>query len=123
GSAELEHDIPIGIGTIIEAGSVSKQFTAAAVLLLAARDQLDLDAPIQRWFPEIPEYQAPITVRHLLHHTSGLRDWGSVRGVAGWPRWTASYTHDDALEVIARQRGLNHDPGAAYSYTNTGYNL
>ncbi len=123
GNAEMEYRIPVSVETIFEAGSVSKQFTAAAVLLLAARNQLDLDAPIQRWFPGIPEYQSPVTVRHLMLHTSGLRDWGSVRGVAGWPRWTASYTHDDALEIISRQRGLNHEPGAAYSYTNTGYNL
>lgn len=123
GSAEMEHGIPVSIATIFEAGSVSKQFAAAAVLLLAARDQVELDTPIQRWFPEIPVYQSPITIRHLMQHTSGLRDWGAVRGVAGWPRWSASYTHEDALQVIARQRGLNHRPGAAYSYTNTGYNL
>jgi CubicO group peptidase (beta-lactamase class C family) len=123
GLAELEHRVPITGSTIFEAGSVSKQFTAAAVLLLAARGTLSLDDPIQRWFPELPEYQAPITVRHLMLHTSGLRDWGSVIGLTGWPRWTASYTHADALAIIARQRGLNHAPGAAFSYTNTGYNL
>lgn len=123
GLAELEHQVPITVGTIFEAGSVSKQFTAAAVLLLAARGTLSLDDPVQRWFPELPEYQAPITVRHLMLHTSGLRDWGSVIALTGWPRWTASYTHADALAIIARQRGLNHAPGAAFSYTNTGYNL
>ena len=123
GMAELEYRQPIGVGSIFEAGSVSKQFTAAAVLLLEARGVLSLNDTLQKWFPEIPVYERPITIRHLMLHTSGLRDWGSVRSLAGWPRWTASYTHADALAIIARQRGLNHLPGDAYSYTNTGYNL
>ena len=123
GLAELEHQIPITVGTIFEAGSVSKQFTAAAVLLLEARGELSLDDPVQQWFPEIPRYQWPVTIRHLMLHTSGMRDWGAVMGLAGWPRWTAAYTHADALAIIARQRDLNHEPGAAFSYTNTGYNL
>jgi CubicO group peptidase (beta-lactamase class C family) len=123
GFAELEHRIPITIHTIFEAGSISKQFTAAAILLLEARGKLSLDDPVQKWFPEIPQYQWPITVRHLMLHTSGMRDWGSVIGLSGWPRWTASYNHDDALAIIARQRDLNFPPGTAFSYSNTGYNL
>lgn len=123
GLAELEYGIRNTDTTIFEAGSVSKQFTAASVLLLEARGLLSLDDPIQKWFPEIPEYAAPITLRHLMLHTSGLRDWGSVMSLAGWPRWTASYGQEDALAVIARQRGLNHPTGAEFSYTNSGYNL
>lgn len=123
GMATMEFPAPITVGTIFEAGSVSKQFTAAAVLLLAARGTLSLDDTLQRWFPEIPVYQAPITIRHLMLHTSGLRDWGAVAGLAGWPRGSASYNHADALAIIARQRGLNHLPGAEFSYTNSGYNL
>jgi CubicO group peptidase (beta-lactamase class C family) len=123
GFAELEHRIPITVNTIFEAGSVSKQFTAAAVLLLEARGKLSLDDAVQKWFPEIPQYEWPLTVRHLMLHTSGMRDWGSVIGLSGWPRWTASYTHADALAIIARQRALNYQPGTAYGYTNTGYNL
>lgn len=123
GKAELEYGIPIDTATIFEAGSVSKQFTAAAVLLLAARGTLSLDDPVQKWFPEIPEYSQPIMLRHLLLHSSGLRDWGAVASLAGWPRGQRAHTQDDALAIIARQRGLNHQPGAAFSYTNTGYNL
>lgn len=123
GLAELEFGAPITVGTIFEAGSVSKQFTAASVLLLEARGLLSLEDTLQRWFPEIPVYAAPITIRHLMLHTSGLRDWGSVMGLAGWGRWTASYGQDDALAIIARQRGLNHPTGEAFSYTNSGYNL
>ncbi len=123
GEAELEHGIPITPATVFEAGSVSKQVTAAAVLLLAERGVLSLDDPIQRWFPEMPVYEAPITVRHLILHTSGLRDWGAVAGLEGWPRGTRDHRQEHALAIASRQRGLNHAPGAAFSYTNTGYNL
>lgn len=123
GLAELEYQVPITVQTIFEAGSVSKQFTAAAVLLLEARGRLSLDDPVQKWFPELPQYEWPVTIRHLMNHTSGMRDWGSVIGLTGWPRWTASYNHDDALAIIARQRHLNYQPGSAFGYTNTGYNL
>lgn len=123
GLADIEFSQPIGINTIFEAGSVSKQFTAASILLLVQRGKLALSDPIQKWFPEIPQYDSPITVNELMRHTSGIRDWGSVRSLAGWPRWSATYTQDDALAIIARQHGLNHTPGAKFSYTNSGYNL
>ena len=117
GLAELEYRIPITVQTIFEAGSVSKQVTAAAVLLLEARGKLSLDDPVQKWFPELPQYEWPVTLRHLMNHTSGMRDWGSVIGLSGWPRWTASYNHDDALAIIARQRSLNYEPGTAFGST------
>lgn len=123
GMAELEFGAPITVETIFEAGSVSKQFTAAAVLLLAARGSLSLDDTLQQWFPKIPAYRAPITIRHLMLHSSGLRDWGSVASIAGWPRGSRAHNHDDALAIMARQQDINHDPGAEFSYTNSGYNL
>ena len=75
GSADLEHDIPITAETIFEAGSVSKQFTAAAVLLLARDGKLSLDDPVRKYVPELPDYGTPVLIRHMLNHTSGLRDW------------------------------------------------
>jgi len=123
GMADLEHAVPNTPDTIFEAGSVSKQFTAAAVLLLVERGQVSLDDNIRKYFPEIPEYERPITVRQLLNHTSGLRDWGQVESIAGWPRTTREYTHAHVLEVISRQHELNYPPGDAWSYTNSGYNL
>jgi CubicO group peptidase (beta-lactamase class C family) len=123
GMAELEHGVPLDTASILEAGSVSKQFTAAAVLLLAARGTVSLDDPVQRWFPELPVYPWPVTVRHLMLHASGLRDWGSVASIAGWPRGSRAHTHGDALAILARQPRLNHEPGAEFSYTNSGYNL
>ena len=123
GTADLEHNIPITAETIFEPGSVSKQFTAAAALLLVQEGKLSLDDPVRKYIPEVPDYGTPITIRHLIHHTSGLRDWGSVAAIAGWPRGTVARNHDDVLEIVSRQRALNYAPGAEYSYTNTGYNL
>lgn len=123
GMADLEHSVANIPATVFEAGSVSKQFTAAAVLLLVHRGQVSLDDNIRKYFPEIPEYERPITVRQLLNHTSGLRDWGEVETIAGWPRTTREYTHAHVLEIISRQHALNYPPGDAWSYTNSGYNL
>lgn len=123
GMAELEHRVPITPATIFEGGSVSKQFTAAAVLLLAQQGKLSLDDDVRRWVPEVPDYGAPITLRHLLTHTSGLKDWGSVAAIGGWPRTSRVYTHAHVLEIIGRQGTLNHPPGAEYIYSNTNYNL
>ena len=123
GMADLEHDITATPATIYEAGSVSKQFTAAAVVLLAQQGKLSLDDDVRKHIPEVPNYGAPITIRHLLTHTSGLRDWGSVAGIAGWPRTRRAHTHAHVLDIISRQTALNYPPGAAYSYTNSGYNL
>jgi CubicO group peptidase (beta-lactamase class C family) len=123
GSANLEYDIPNSPETVFEAGSVSKQFTAAAIVLLARQGKLSLDDDVRRHVPEVPDYGTTITLRHLLNHTSGLRDWGSVVQLAGWPRGSRIHTHAHALDVISRQKSLNFTPGAEYSYSNTGYNL
>ena len=123
GMADLEHDIPNKPDTIFEAGSVSKQFTAAAVLLLAAEGKLSLDDPARKYVPELPDYGAPLTVRHMLQHTSGLRDWGEVASIAGWPRTSRVHTHAHVLDIVSRQKALNFPSGTRYSYSNTGYNL
>ncbi|HEX2210786.1 MAG TPA: serine hydrolase domain-containing protein, partial [Longimicrobium sp.] len=123
GMADLEHDIPNTPETVFEAGSVSKQFTAAAIVLLARQGKLSLDDDVRRWIPEVPDYGTPITLRHLLNHTSGLRDWGTVVQIAGWPRGTRIHTHAHALDVISRQKSLNFAPGEEFLYSNSGYNL
>src|SRR5258708_7936709 len=123
GMADLEHDVKITPETIFEAGSVSKQFTAASVLLLAREGRLSIDDPVRKYIPELPDYGMTLTIRHMLNHTSGLRDWGSVEAIAGWPRTTRAYTHDHVLEIVSRQRVLNFPPGSRWSYSNTGFNL
>ena len=123
GTADLEHDVPITPDTIFEAGSVSKQFTAAAVLLLARDRKLSIDDPVRKYIPELPDYGQPLLIRHMLNHTSGLRDWGSVAAIAGWPRTTRVHTHAHVLEIVSHQRALNFAPGTNWSYSNTGFNL
>jgi len=123
GMADLEHDVRNAPETIFEAGSVSKQFTAAAVLLLAREGRLSLDDPARKYVPELPDYGTPLTIRQMLTHTSGLRDWGSVAAIAGWPRTTRVHTHAHVLDIVSRQRALNFTPGTRWSYSNTGYNL
>ena len=123
GMADLEHDVPNTPQTVFEAGSVAKQFTAAAVVLLSQQGKLGLDDEVRKYVPELPVYPKPITIRHLLNHTSGLRDWGTVVEVAGWPRGSRAHTHAHVLDVVSRQKSLNFAPGAEYLYSNTGYNL
>jgi CubicO group peptidase (beta-lactamase class C family) len=123
GMADLERNVALSTNSILEAGSVSKQFTAAAILLLEQQGKLSLDDDVRKYTPELPDYGTPIRLRQMLHHTSGLRDWGSVAALAGWPRGKKFYSNDDALEIIDRQKGLNNKPGAEYIYSNSNYNL
>jgi CubicO group peptidase (beta-lactamase class C family) len=137
GMADLEHDVKNTAETIFEAGSVSKQFTAAAVLLLARDGKLSLDDPVKTYIPELPDYPpspaaaasgldrqaTPLLIRHMLNHTSGLRDWGSVAGIGGWPRTSRVYTQAHVLDIVSRQHALNFPTGTRWSYSNTGFNL
>ena len=123
GMADLEHRVPNTTETIFEGGSLSKQFTAAAVVLLALDGKLRLDDDVRTWIPEVPDYGHTITLRHLMTHTSGLRDWGSVAEISGWGREERSHDHDDVLDILSRQARLNFEPGHEYSYSNSGYNL
>ena len=123
GQASIEQHAPNRVETVFEAGSVSKQVTAASIHLLAARGQLALADDIRRYFPELPDYGTPITITDLLQHTSGLRDWGAIAELEGWPRGTRTINHGHVLAILARQHGLNHPVDAKYSYTNSGYSL
>ena len=123
GLADLEHNVPNTAQTIFESGSVAKQFTAAALVLLQDDGKLNLDDPVKKYIPELPDYGSPLTIRHLLNHTSGLRDWGAVLGLTGAGRGERVISQDLALDVITHQRALDFKPGAEYSYSNSGYNL
>ncbi len=122
GMANLDHGIPNGPTTVFRTGSVSKQFTAGAIALLALRGDVDLDAPVRRYIPEFPDYADPPTVRHLVHHTSGVRDYIVLMFLAG-NRDEDYYTNEEVLAVINRQRELNFAPGAEFLYSNAGYFL
>ncbi len=123
GTASLENRTAIDTATIFEAGSVSKQFTAAAIVMLAQAGKLSLDDRVRHWLPELSAALPPITIRQLLHHESGWRDWGDLVELAGWPRGTRTFTMEDALTLLARQQRLNFTPGAEYLYSNSNFVL
>ena len=123
GLASIEHGVPIDPKkTVFDIGSTSKQITAACVLLLAQDGKLSLDDEVRKHVPELPDYGTPITIRHLLHHTSGLRDYADVMAMSGlnFEDWTTS---GDGLAAIARQNKLNFKPGSEHGYSNSGYFL
>jgi CubicO group peptidase (beta-lactamase class C family) len=123
GRANLDYRRPITPETVFDTASLSKQFTAAAVVLAARQGHLSLDDPVRKWLPELPDYDSgPITLRHLIHHTSGLRDNYNLAALAGWENLDAHDT-DEYLTLIYRQEGLNFDPGTDSGYSNTNYIL
>jgi CubicO group peptidase (beta-lactamase class C family) len=122
GSANLEYGIPITPKTIFDIGSTSKQFTATAIHLLAQQGKLSLDDDIRKFLPEIPDYGQRITIGHLLHHTSGLRDYLTLMALAGTD-FDGVTGDEDALQMVARQKALNFRPGDEHLYSNTGYFL
>ncbi len=123
GMADLEHTTPLTTNSVLEAGSVSKQFTAAAILLLEQQGKLSLDDDVRKHIPELPDYGKVITLRHMMQHTSGLKDWGSIMELAGWGRGSRAYTNEYALYVVSKQESLNNNPGDEYIYSNSNYNL
>lgn len=123
GIADLEHNVPVTTNSIFECGSVSKQFTAMAVLLLIQDGELSLNDDIRHYLPEMPHYGSPITIYHLLGHTSGLRDWGEIYDLAGWPRTTRVYSQELSYDIIVNQKSLNFHPGSSFLYSNSNYVL
>jgi CubicO group peptidase (beta-lactamase class C family) len=121
GMANLDQDIPLSPESVLNIASMSKQFTAASIVILARQGRLSLDDDVHKYFPELPDYGASITIRHLIHHTSGLRDDILLNVIAG--RTLHGFTTDDAVKLIVQQKELNSRPGEEYSYTNSGYSL
>src|SRR5262245_35615555 len=122
GMADLEHNIPLTPQSVFYMASVSKQFTALSILLLERDGKLQLDDRARTYVPELPEYAATISIRQLLHHTSGLRDYLTLSGLAGNPP-DQVITERSVLNVLARQTRLNFEPGVEHLYSNTGYVL
>jgi len=123
GMADLEHNAPITPGTPFHVASISKQFTAAAILLLAKQRKLSLDDDVRKYIPELHDFGVSIRIRHLLHHTSGLRDQWDLLGLAGWRYSLDLITDADVMSLVYRQRDLNFPPGSKYLYSNTGYTV
>jgi CubicO group peptidase (beta-lactamase class C family) len=122
GMANLELGIAITPQSVFDIGSISKQITAMAILLLAQEHKLSLDDDVRKYLPEIPDYGASITIRHMLHHTSGLRNYDDLFDLEGIPE--ADLTTDrDAMDLIVRQKGVNFKPGDEFLYSDTNYFL
>lgn len=122
GVANLEYGVPITPQSIFQAASISKQFTAFSIGLLAHEGKLSLDDDIRKYLPEMPDYGKTITIAHLIHHTSGLREQGQLLSMAGW-RDDDLYTEADILWALTRQRALNFEPGTEIVYGNAAYTL
>ena len=123
GMANLDHDVRLSTSSVFHVASVSKQFTAAAILLLAQDGKLGLDDDIRKHVPELPDFGATITIRQLANHTSGIRDQWDLLGLAGWRYSRDLITDADVLELLARQKDLNFPPGTRHMYSNSGYTL
>ena len=123
GMADLDHNVPISPVSIFHVASISKQFTAAAIVLLAQEGKLSLDDEARKYIPELPDFGEPITIQHLIHHTSGLRDQWELLELAGWRYSLDLITDDDVMSLISRQKNLNFKPGTRHLYCNTGYTL
>lgn len=121
GIANLDYDIKITPETVFDIGSVSKQFTAACIVLLENEGKLSLDDDIRKYVPEISEFDdGKITIRNLLHHTSGLRDYLGLMYLSGIS-FDDTFTEETGLNILARQNELNFIPGSEFLYSNSGY--
>jgi CubicO group peptidase (beta-lactamase class C family) len=123
GMANLNDDVTITPETVFHVASMSKQFTAASILLLQQQGKLSIDDDVHKYIPELPDFGERITLRHLMHHTSGLRDQWSLLELAGWRYSQDLITDDDVMSVLVHQKALNFKPGEKYNYSNTGFTL
>jgi CubicO group peptidase (beta-lactamase class C family) len=123
GMASLELEVANNPETVFDIGSISKQFTAAAVRILEYRGVLKLTDDIRAYIPEMPRYERPVMIQHLIHHTSGIRDYEVLQALAGEMTDQGWHTNRDLLGLIARQKGLNFPPGERFLYSNSGYTL
>src|SRR5688572_31689824 len=121
GSANLETRTPITPQTVFDVASVAKQFAGFAIATLIEEGKLSLDDDVRKHLPSVPDFGKPITIGHLVHHTSGLRDWPETLALSGMD-WAGVITLETILAMVERQRELDFQPGEEYQYSNTGYN-
>jgi CubicO group peptidase (beta-lactamase class C family) len=120
GMANLSHGIPFTAETVTNIGSVSKQFTAFAIVLLASRGKLSLDDEVRTHLPEVPAFDEPVTIRHLLSHTGGFRELYNTAPITGW-QGEDDLSREEAVRIVQRQSALQNSPGSEYNYNNTGF--
>ena len=122
GLANLEYGVPNTPDTIFHIASVSKHFTCMAVLLLEAQGKLSIEDDYRKYLPEMPDFGTLVTIRHLMHHTSGIRDQWELLMHSGW-RMDDVITTDDIRGLLEKQTDLNFPPGEQYLYSNSGFTL
>ena len=123
GMEDLNEDVHITPGTVFHVASMSKQFTAGSIVLLAQQGKLSLDDNVRKYIPELPDFGHTITIRNLVYHTSGLRDQWALLELAGWRYSQDLITDEDVMSLMTRQKELNFKPGERHMYCNTGYTL
>ncbi|MCB0689127.1 MAG: beta-lactamase family protein [Saprospiraceae bacterium] len=124
GSANLEYKIALTDTSSFYIASLSKQFTAACIIYLKEQGKISLQDDIRNYIPEMPKYSKTITIDHLLHHTSGIREWSSLVLFQGFnPSFEDHIDNQTILRLIYQQKELNFDPGTAYKYSSSGYIL
>lgn len=123
GMANLDYDIPNTTTTLFNLASVSKPFTAFSIALLAQQGKLSLDDDIRKYVPEIPKYEDTITIRHLIHHVSGIREYEALILFSGRANSNNTFSSKAILNMLARQKNISFKPGAKYQYSNSGYFL
>jgi len=122
GIANLEYDKPITPETIFHMASLSKQFTAFSIVLLAQQGKLNLDDDVRKYLSWFPDLKEKITIRNLLNHTSGIRDQWQLLAISG-TRLDDVITQDQIIKILSNQRALNFKPGEQYSYSNSGFTM
>ena len=122
GMSNMEYNIAITPTSIFHIASISKQFTAAAIIHLSLEGKLSLKDDIRKYIPEVPDFGHTITFNNLIHHTSGIRDQWTLQRLAGW-RADDLITEKDILDMLSKQKTLNFLPGEEYLYCNTGFTL
>ena len=120
--ADLERNVPLSPASVFDIGSMGKQFTAMLIAILARQGRLSLDDSVRKHIPELPEFAQAVTLRHLIHHTSGLREYLVLAYLSGM-RLENYYDEDEFLDLFCRQKGSNFTPGEEHQYTNTNYFL
>jgi CubicO group peptidase (beta-lactamase class C family) len=124
GIANLEYSLPWTPQTPSRTGSISKQFVGMCIAILAEQGKLSLDENIRTYFPDWPDYNGRITLKHLLYHTNGIREYLTLVELMGKPEGSGYvYTPSELVRTLARQKELNFKPGEMYSYSNSGYFL
>ena len=123
GLSSLDYNIKNSDSTVFSLASIAKQFTASAIWALANDGKISLDDDIRMYLPEFPKYEETIRIKHLLNHTSGIRNYMTLMYLAGFDYDTQYYNNNTVLDLAIKQKNLNHLVGEKVSYSNTNYNL